>query len=115
MATLRESGDAYDRHALRGGAGQCDVADVIIKLETERDAIAEAATQGITALTEALEGAGTRMQRAEAERDRLRAALAWYADRDNYNGYSAPGHDDGYRDWINDGGDRARAALEALA
>lgn len=35
MATLTEAQDAYDRHDLRVGVIHSDVADVILRLETE--------------------------------------------------------------------------------
>jgi len=50
---------------------------------------------------------------AEAEIARLRAALAWYADHSNYDGFEAPGVLDSQQGtWHPDGGERARAAID---
>jgi len=50
---------------------------------------------------------------AEDEIARLRAALGWYADHSNYDGFEAPGVlDQQQGTWHPDGGERARQALK---
>lgn len=61
-----------------------------------------------------------RIEAQETEIGRLRGALRFYADPDNYDAAGAPGvrtnHSSGIgHDWVDDHGDRARAALAAVA
>lgn len=69
-ATYREAEDAYDRQRLRTGQIDSRVADVIIKLEAERDT----ARADVTRLTEALMHAGRAISIRSA-RKRIREAL----------------------------------------
>jgi hypothetical protein len=66
-----------------------------------------------TAFAAGWDAAAGRVALLEAEVERLRAALAWYADEANYNDDHAPGCKSFMFDWTFDRGERARKSLAA--
>jgi hypothetical protein len=112
-----------ERWTLRGLGGGRQVTAAggpAIRLNERRDVVdAEAYEQAIRERDEVLSNLGARngdLWVLQAECDRLREALEFYADRKNYvdgaPGHSSPDGDGGYT-WEDDDGLRARAALSA--